>query len=455
MARYIDSEKYFDIAREVLNASSGGFIEVAILHTLEDNARFTESTIHQYTNVNRLQISVRVRFGDKCGLSLTTDATKEGLIALVKRAEELALNSEEDPYLPIPEAKKNLFFEQVDPAVARLGPEEKTRFLGKIFREFSGDFTFYGIMRSSLNFVGIYNNLDLNAGLSFSTLHLALLPEDVVDKDTFWVQYSGPSLDSVKYDDIFTKLRGFLKMRYAGVHFKPGRYTVILSPYAVKEVLDLMQFVGFSAGALEQGSSFLAGMEGRRVFGSEFTLIDKPLRDPHFSMPFDFEGIPKRKLTIFENGIFKRFIFDKRTAKIFNKKSTGHSLEPMSSYPFAGHLGMPGGDKSLEELIQESHDVIYVSRFHYVNVLDPKTFTLTGMTRDGTFRIRNRKWVRLPSLRFHVNFIDLFNNITGVSKEVEEVGFLNSYGMDLPASYQLPYLRCDGFNFIGFSTEEE
>jgi len=92
MARYIDSEKYFDIAREVLNASSGGFIEVAILHTLEDNARFTESTIHQYTNVNRLQISVRVRFGDKCGLSLTTDATKEGLIALVKRAEELALN---------------------------------------------------------------------------------------------------------------------------------------------------------------------------------------------------------------------------------------------------------------------------------------------------------------------------------------------------------------------------
>lgn len=455
MAGFIDSDKYLRIAEDVLKASSGEIVEVGISHAIQDNARFMESTVHQYNKLNELKVSVRVRFGQKCGISSTTDTTKDGLINLVKQAEEIALNSKEDPFLPFPEGGKSLFFEQVDPAVADFGPAEKSRFLSRIFQEFSEDFLFYGSMRSSLNFVGVYNNLGLRAGMANTALHLTLLPEDPEETDTFWVQYSSPSLDTLKYDDIFVKLREFLKMRYPDAHIKPGKYPVILSPYAVREVLDFMQYVGFSGKALELDISFLKGMKGRKVFGDSFSLVDKPVRKSGFSMPFDFEGISKRNIVIFEKGVFRRFIFDKRTARIFNRKTTGHGLVLLGSFPFAGHLEMPPGEKTLSEMIAEYQDVIYIHRFHYVNVLDPRTFTLTGMTRDGTFRVKHgKRWARLPNMRFQVNFVDLFNNITAISKEHEEIGFPDSYDMDLPLSYRLPYLRCEGFNFIGFSTEE-
>jgi predicted Zn-dependent protease len=138
------------------------------------------------------------------------------------------------------------------------------------------------------------------------------------------------------------------------------------------------------------------------------------------------------------------------------KKTTGHAMDLIDSFAFAGHLEMKGGEMSVQELIEESPDVIYITRLHYVNVLDPTTFTLTGMTRDGTFRVRHGKqWARLPNLRFHVNFKELFNNITGISKEREYVGQPDSYSFDLPVAYLLPHVRCEGFNVIGVSTEED
>ena len=456
MGKYIDTERYHLIAEEVIRASNGQIVELMIVHTIQDNARFMESTITQYGRINDLRLTVRVRFGNKSGVATTNSITKDGILDVVKMAEQSALNAKEDPFLPDPEEKKELEHEQIDPAVAEMGPDEKSRFLGKIFSEFSEDFIFHGTLRSSLNYVGIFNNLGLKSDFSYTALNMTMIIEDAEEKDTFWLQHTSPDLDSLNYDKYSHKIREFLKMRYPNVHVKPGKYTVILSPYALKDVLDFMQYVGFSASALEMGISFLKDMEGEKVFAEAFTLEDRPLRKGNFSMPFDFEGVEKKNLTIFEDGVFKRFIYDKKLAKKLKKKTTGHAMDLIESSAFAGHLEMKGGEKSVQELIEESPDVIYITRLHYVNVLDPTTFTLTGMTRDGTFRVRHgRQWARLPNLRFHVNFKELFNNITGISKEREYVGQPDSYSFDLPVAYLLPHIKCEGFNVIGFSTEED
>uniref|UniRef100_A0A7C2PJE1 TldD/PmbA family protein n=1 Tax=candidate division WOR-3 bacterium TaxID=2052148 RepID=A0A7C2PJE1_UNCW3 len=455
MGKFIDTERYHSIAEDVIKASNGQVVEVMIIHSIQDNARYMESTITQYGRINDLSVTVRVRFGNKSGVATTNCVTKDGLLEVVKMAEESALNAKEDPFLPDPEEQKELEHEQVDPAVAEMGPDDKCRFLGRVFREFSEDFIFHGVLRSSLNYVGIFNNLGLRADFSYTALNLTMIVEDAEEKDTFWLQHTSPDLDSLNYEKYSQRIREFLKMAYPNVHVKPGKYTVILSPYALKEVLNFMQYVGFSASALEMGISFLKGMEGERVFAESFTLEDRPLRKENFSMPFDFEGVKKKNLTIFENGVFKHFIYDKKLAKKLRKKTTGHAFDPINSFPMAGHLELKGGEKSVQELIEESPDVIYITRLHYVNVLDPATFTLTGMTRDGTFRVRHGKqWSRLPNLRFHVSFKELFNSITGISKEREYVGQPEFYSLDLPSADLLPYVRCEGFNVIGFSTEE-
>jgi len=163
MGKYIDTERYHLIAEEVIKVSNGQIVELMIVHTIQDNARFMESTITQYGRINDLRLTVRVRFGNKSGVATTNSITKDGILDVVKMAEQNALNAKEDPFLPDPEEKKELEHEQIDPAVAEMGPDEKSRFLGKIFSEFSEDFIFHGTLRSSLNYVGIFNNLGLKS----------------------------------------------------------------------------------------------------------------------------------------------------------------------------------------------------------------------------------------------------------------------------------------------------
>lgn len=454
MDRFSASDKFLKIAEDVIKASVAEVVEGAIFHSESDNARFMESKVHQYNHLDNLVLVIRVRFGKKAGIITTNNVRKDGIIDAVKKAEEIALNAKEDPYIPDPENEKSIHSNLVDIAVAEHGSEEKARLLNRLFTEFE-NFYFYGSFRTSINNVLVFNNFGLRARQSFTALHLNLLLEDRDDRDTFWIQFSSPDLDSFNYSVLSERIQNFLKMEYPDAGLKPGRYRVILSPYAVAEVLSFMQYIGFSAKALYDGISFLKDSRNKKVFGENFTLVDNPNRKVGFAMPFDFEGVEKKPLGIIENGVFKHFIYTKKMAKIFHKKSTGHAMDFASEYPFAAHLEMPSGDKSLNDLISESEDIILVSRFHYVNVLDPTSFTLTGMTRDGTFRIKSgKRWSRLPNLRFQVNFLELFNNITGISREVEDVSFTDFYGFEIPGSFRLPYLRCENFNFIGISSEE-
>ena len=55
------------------------------------------------------------------------------------------------------------------------------------------------------------------------------------------------------------------------------------------------------------------------------------------------------------------------------------------------NLSVPAGDASLDELVSRVEDGIYVTRLHYLNIVDPREGLITGMTRDGTFRIEGGK----------------------------------------------------------------
>ena len=67
-------------------------------------------------------------------------------------------------------------------------------------------------------------------------------------------------------------------------------------------------------------------------------------------------------------------------------------------------LDLAAGDAaSVDELAERIGDGIYVTRLHYLGIIDPRGGVLTGMTRDGTFRIRDGKVAEpLVNLRFTV-----------------------------------------------------
>ena len=68
----------------------------------------------------------------------------------------------------------------------------------------------------------------------------------------------------------------------------------------------------------------------------------------------------------------------------------------------------PGEAESVDELAELVGDGIYITRLHYLGVVDPREGVVTGMTRDGTFRIRDGKIAEpLVNLRFTVSVPDL------------------------------------------------
>ena len=120
-----------------------------------------------------------------------------------------------------------------------------------------------------------------------------------------------------------------------------------------------------------------------------------------------------------EDGVIRGVVWDRVTAARARdgQVSTGHA--PPDAWRFFGPLptaySMAAGEaSSSEELAELVGDGIYVTRLHYLGIVDPRGGVLTGMTRDGTFRIRDGKIAEpLVNLRFTVAMSDVLGDVPG------------------------------------------
>jgi hypothetical protein len=169
--------------------------------------------------------------------------------------------------------------------------------------------------------------------------------------------------------------------------------------------------------------------------------------DDHFlPFPFDFEGLPKRRVALVEQGIIRTPVVDKTYADRLGLAPTanGWSLGG-ADHGHALHLDIGGGDAAREQLIASTKNGIWVTRFNYVNgLLEPKAALMTGTTRDGTFLIRDGEVVaRLPNLRWTQSIVEAFSRIEGLSRERRRVStWYNDVG-----GMVLPVMKINAWNF--------
>jgi len=228
---------------------------------------------------------------------------------------------------------------------------------------------------------------------------------------------------------------------------EPGSYTVILEEEAVATMMFYLGYLGFGALAVQEGRSFMSGHIGEKVTGDNISIWDDGFDPRGVVRPFDFEGVPKQKVTLIENGIAVNAVYDSATAaREPGKQSTGHGLPaPNTMGPIPINLFMKPGTATKEELIASTERGIWITRFHYVNPVHPVKAILTGMTRDGTFLIENGKVVRpLKNLRFTQSILEAFANAELLSRDLKMVklGFGNFVSC-------APAAKINGFAFTG------
>ena len=184
------------------------------------------------------------------------------------------------------------------------------------------------------------------------------------------------------------------------------------------------------------------------------TIYDDGLDPGGLCVPFDFEGVPKQKVTFIENGVVRALTYDSFTAGREGKESTGHGLiAPATEGPIPLNLFMKAGEHRLEEMVRSVRRGIYVSRFHYTNVVEPMKAVITGMTRDGTFLIEDGE-IKNPvrNLRFTESILKALSRVKAVSRERKICSSGSVYGRRFITGTVAPALQIDGFNFSGVSS---
>jgi predicted Zn-dependent protease len=195
---------------------------------------------------------------------------------------------------------------------------------------------------------------------------------------------------------------------------EPGRYTVILEPQAVDDLLGSFGFMALSMRTAEEGRSFLSRPGGgtrlgEQVFAESVTLRSDPFDRRIPGWPWSSGGLPARPVTWVEKGVLKELAVDRYWAK-----KTGRAPVPTPS-----NLILEGGSGTLEDLIAGADRALLVTRFWYIRMVNPQDLVLTGLTRDGVWLVENGK-IAYPvnNFRFNDSPVNLLRNVAAMSAPV-------------------------------------
>ena len=111
---------------------------------------------------------------------------------------------------------------------------------------------------------------------------------------------------------------------------EPGSYRAVLEPYALGELLQYFAFDAFSGLAVLEDRSFLSGRIGERAFDEKVSIADDALDPAGLPKRIDFEGVPKRRLDLVEDGVLRGAAWDMASARRAggSQESTGHAAPP-------------------------------------------------------------------------------------------------------------------------------
>jgi predicted Zn-dependent protease len=233
------------------------------------------------------------------------------------------------------------------------------------------------------------------------------------------------------------------------VKLDPGEYEVVLSPVAVSTLLWYVGMSGFSASSFQDGQSFVKYNLNKKVFDRKLTVVDDARNSKSlFAIPVDGEGVPKRALKLIDTGVVseKGLCHNSFTAGKENKKSTGHASVPVgvgswSDRPAPLNMIMKAGDANLEEAIAETKRGIFVNTVHYVNTVEPAKVVLTGLTRDGTFLVKDGEVSKpIVNMRFTDSMLSAFSDMVLVGKRLEMV-----------SATTVPFVKLGKLRFVGVS----
>jgi predicted Zn-dependent protease len=405
--------------------------------------RFAESYIHQNVAETNLNLTVKIINENRIGAVRMNSIDESTVSKNIEKAIEVTkITPKLDYHYQLLKPQSYKIKSKHSKDTANFTPLDRAQLVSQLIKEVNkkgyeaaGAFTTEESTLLVANSEGVFafdrgTKVDFNCVITRdnSTAHISFIDSDI---------------NNFNIKEITDELLETALKNVGQIEIDPGVYTVILSPEAVSEILNYTGYTAFNGKMIMEGKSFVCNNQGKKIFPETITVSDDPFDELTMPIPFDLVGYPREKIDLIKDGVMKDGVYDHLTALKYNRKCTGNTLPPehasFGALPF--NLVMKEGSNSVEEMISSTKKGIYISRFHYVNILNPMSVQLTGMTRDGTFLIEDGKMGKaIKNMRFNTSVIDMLKAVDMISKERQtKEGFVGPT--------VAPYLRTNNFTF--------
>jgi predicted Zn-dependent protease len=411
------------IAEKVLKISGADETEVDVSAATDALTRFANNTIHQNVAEHTLGISVRTVMDGRTARATTNKTDDESLRRVVESAMTLARNQPENPdLLPMLGKQKYQKVSRFFSSTAETTPEERAKAVTKVCKMANkAKQTAAGIFSSgeSRSVMGNSHGLVAHYEQTRAEFSVTILEPN----SSGWAKSNSPDIRKVDPAGLAERAAGTAAGSRAPREIPAGRYTTILSPSAVLDLVGFL-FYDFAGTAVLDKRSCFTGRLGKKVFGDNITIWDDAYHPLQSGAPYDGEGVPRQTVLLVDRGIPKNLVYARATAKKMKAKPTGHGFSLPNEYGEAPmNLVFGGGDKSTDEMIRTTERGILVTRLWYIREVDPYEKILTGMTRDGTFLIENgRVSGGVRNFRFNQSVIEMLSNVEMLGPAVRAAG---------------------------------
>jgi predicted Zn-dependent protease len=429
----------------------GGEAEVFVGTERSGFARYAGSEVHQPTLVDNVAVHLRVVEGRRAGVATTNRTDDEGLAELARRAADVVANASEDPEVvpPAPPAE-HPEVEGYDEATAALGPEDQAGLAAAAIGA-TGKLALFGYFTSGVCESAIATTAGLRASQwTTDATCLALAAGDGASGYAIRTSWRAGEIDPAAVAEEAVEKA---ERTHGAVAVEPGRYRAVLEPYALADLLYWFSFDSLNGLGFLEERSYFTGRVGERAFDPKLTLVDDSLDSGGLPRAFDFEGTPRQRVPLVEEGVIRGPVWDRATAARAGRESTGHALPATSRAfgPMPTNLSMSTGEaESTDDLAELVGDGIYITRLHYLSVVSPREGVITGMTRDGTFRIRDGKVAEpLVNLRFTVALPEVLAELPGLTRRTRLVNESDFYDERWAYGHRVPAIATTTFNVTG------
>ena len=448
-------ERCLDAASAAVKSALGvGATEAEAVLMTEDSGltRYAHNRIHQNVAERNTELRVRAVVGRRVAVASSNQVDPRAVRELADRAVSIARQGADDAAfagLPAPSSapyhEQNTYYE----STAEIGPGERAQAVAQIaglLESVSAEG--FGVVTSATSELAICNSHGVHAYQPFTDGWMSL----VARRNECSGYASLAHRDWSELDHESLAFRALSKTP-AGRRrtLPPGQYTVVLEEDAVWEMLEFLSLGALNGLAYLEGRSLYNGRLGEKRYPGHVTLRDDPFDTRGANVSFDFEGVAKTPVSLIDAGVVRQVAYDTQTASREGRVSTGHALPaPNVHGPMPLNLVLEPGDRTRHDLIRSVDHGLLVSRFHYVNEIDPGTTMLTGMTRDGTFLIENGVLGEpVGDVRWIDSVDGLLQRTVAIGDTVRLVSGGPGYGTRFLTGSMVPALLVEDFRITG------